>query len=141
MSNPVGWQGATSRSTGISSASINTGAGSLGSEIDNATNLDKWMSGEVVFTPSSTPAEGDVWEIFNLLAVGGTNYEDGGTSVQPVRSPDASIAVRTVSGQQRIAFRNVPIPPFKFKPLLWNGMSYNATGVTLTIYTHKELIS
>ena len=62
----------------------------------------------------------------------GTNYEDGGASVDPARAPDAIIPVREVSGVQRVGAFGVPIPPSNFKMLIGNrcGATWASSGNT-----------
>ena len=138
MASPIKWQQGNSRDTGISNASLAAGANVLGSEIDNAANRDKFASGDLTFNCAVAPTAGKVIEIYFLLAVDGSNYEDGSGSVDPVGVPVACIPARAVTGAQRVALKNVLIPPFKLKALLKSELDQNATGVTLQLYTHNS---
>lgn len=140
MANAVKWTTATSRTSGISSESINAGANNLGGEIDNGTNKDRFASLDLTFSCASAPTANTVWEVYVLYAIDGTNYEDGGSSVDPPKNPVGTIAARAVTGAQRQTLMNVPILPFKFKLLLKSELDQNATSVTMLCYTHNEEI-
>jgi len=114
------------------------GANYLGSAIDNATNRDKFCSGDLVFNCAIAPTANKVIELYFLLAVDGSSYEDGNDSTDPVGAPVACIPARAVTGVQRVALKNILIGPFKFKPLLKSELDQDATGVTLQIYTHNS---
>jgi len=130
MPSPIKWQESTSRDTGIANASLDAGANYLGAEIDNAANRDKFCSGDLAFNCAVAPTANKVIELYFLLAVDGSSYEDGSNTVDPAGVPVACIPARAVTGVQRVALKNIPIPPFKFKPLLKSELDQDATGVT-----------
>lgn len=71
-----------------------------------------------------------------LRALDGTNYSDGGTSVQPARRPDFLFTLRAVSTAQRLIARGVYLPPGLLKVLLKNdgtGQALAASGNLLKI--------
>lgn len=138
MASPIKWQESNARDTGIANASLSAGANYLGSEIDNATNRDKFCSGDLAFNCAVAPTANKVIEIYFLHAVNGANYEDGSDSIDPVGVPVACIPARAVTGPQRVALKNILVGPFKFKPLLKSELDQNATGVTLQLYTHNS---
>lgn len=141
MANAVKWSSTTSRTTGISSASINAGANSLGSEIDNSTNKDRFISMTLTFTCSTAATENQVFEVYILTAIDGTNYEDGdATPTDPKKASVGVFGNRNVTSAQRVNLENILIPPFKFKILLKSELDQNATSVTLLAYTHNEEI-
>lgn len=93
------------------------------------TSFDGYVEGKVELNlgaPSTTVTANTDVQLWFLLAVDGTNYEDGGASVTPARLPDLVIPLRAVSTAQRVA-RRCLIPVGSFKVLLRN----NGTGVTL----------
>lgn len=137
------WGAATSRTTGIAGDTINNGAASLGSEIDNTANKDRFCSVELTFRENAAPAAGAPFYLYLLQALDGTNYEDGGTAVQPLKGPDGAFpASADNTTVHKITRRNIPIGPFKFKPLVWNATGQNsyASSVILLLYTHNEEI-
>ena len=71
-----------------------------------------------------------------LRALDGTNYSDGGTSVQPARRPDFIFTVRAVATAQRLLYRGIYLPPGLMKFLLKNdgtGQALAASGNTLKV--------
>lgn len=134
------YKAATSRTTGISSASINNGAGALGSEIDFSSARELYLNLRLTFSCASAPASGAPWYVYLLTdAVGSGTYEDGGASVQPAGVPDAIINARPVTGSQIVEESGVRIKaPLKTKILLWNATGQNATSVTLLAWSHSE---
>lgn len=134
------WTAGTSRTTGISGVTINSGAGNLGSEIDNSSNKDRFLNLELQFTHGSAPTVNTPWLVYVLYAIDGTNYEEGGTSVQPKKWHVACFPVFADTSAHRVARANIPIAPFKFKLLVWNGTNQNSSSssVTLAAYTHNE---
>lgn len=139
MANEVLWNAATSVSSGISSESVNAGANNLGTEIDNTTNKDRFLSFDLTFSCASAPTANTTIEVYILYAIDGTNYEDGdATPTDPTKNPAAAVAARNVTGAQRVAVTNIPIQPFKFKILIKSELDQNATSVTLNAYTHNE---
>lgn len=139
MANAVKWTSTTSRTTGISSASITAGANSLGSEIDNSTNKDRYCSFDLAWTCSTAAAANTVVELYAIYAIDGTNYEDGdATPTDPKKTRLGVFANRNVTTAQRATLTNIPIAPFKVKFLLKSELDQNATSVTLLAYTHNE---
>jgi len=133
----------TSRTTGISGASINDGAGSLGSEIDfsAASTEEQEIDLELVATHGVAPSAGAPWYVYFLTAADDTNYEDGGAATQPARNPDAVINVRAVTAAQRVGYNGARLfSPSKTKILLWNATGQNATSVTLKAWSHSPEI-
>jgi hypothetical protein len=131
------WAAATSRTTGISAQSIANGAGYVGSEIDNATNLDDTMDIEVIINCSTAPTANLVLYVYVLYALDGTNYEDGSSSQVPVGVPMIAIPARNVTGAQRVMFRGMTISPLKFKILCWNSLGQTST-TTVTAKTYRR---
>ena len=134
------WVAATSRTTGISASNnFANASGLLSSEIDNTTNLDDTMDIELSFDPEAAPGAGVVFRIYILLAIDGTNYEDGGTSLEPTaKTPATFIACRAVDTAQKVARHGIPIPPQKFKILVWNATAVQHDAVTLLAETYRK---
>ena len=130
------WTTPTSRTTGIATESITTAAGFVGSEIDNATNLDEYLDLDIAFSCDTAPAENTVLLVYLLFAVDGTNYEDGSTSVQSKGVPMPVAAFNVTTGQRK-ALTQIPIPPSKFKIAIWNTLDQTAV-VTVTAKTYRR---
>ena len=140
MANLIKWGSPTNVTAPISGASINAAAGSLGTQYDNETNKHRFASFQVTATHGTAPVAGEAWLLYFVLAQDNTNDEDGGTAVQPQKPAETFFAVRAVTSAQKVTRFSVPLPPFKFKPLLWNDTSQNATSVTLDMEVYNEEI-
>jgi hypothetical protein len=138
MANEIKWKAPTSRTSGISSASINAGTNSLGSEIDNETNLDRWLALNLTWTCSSAATAGKVIEAYIIYDVTSAAYEDGGASEDPAKSPVAVFVDDGGTGEQQQTVEDIPIKPFAFKILLKSELDQNATSVTLLAETYNE---
>jgi len=136
----MSWAAAgASRTTGIASASLTAGANSLGSEIDNTANKDRWATLELTFTCSTAATARKVVEAYLIYATDGTNYEDGdGTPTDPAKSPAGVFVNRNVTTQQKTTITGIPLEPLKFKLLLKSELNQDATSLTLLCYTYNE---
>lgn len=135
MATTHSWGSFTSRTTGISAASISDTANSLGSEIDNSTNKDTYANFTLAFTCGGGAPTG-IFKLWLVTDIGNGAYEDGdGTPTNPARAADVTFGARGVTSAQRQNKVNVPIPGTKLKPLLRNETGQNATSVTLLMYT------
>ncbi len=88
---------------------------------------------ELLANAGSAMTVNTVVYVWLLRAPDGTNYEDGGTSVTPLRNPDAIFVVRAATAN-RITKR-CRIPPGTFKPLIQQqtGQTWNSSGNTLKL--------
>lgn len=127
------WSAPTNVSAPVSAQTVNAAAGSLGSEYDNETNKKQFVSLELNFQHGSAPVANAPWFVYILYAQDGTNYEDGGASVQPGKLPVATFPARAVTTAQRVTISGIPILPFKFKPLVWNGTAQNSSSNAVTL--------
>jgi len=92
---------------------------------------------ELVVTYGVAPTAGTGVSVWFLSTQDGTNFEDGGTSTTPARSPDVVIPVAAVTTAQRIIRRAV-MPWGRVKVLAKNdgtGQAMAASGNTLKIRT------
>ena len=134
--------GLTSLTTGISAASVNNGAGSLGSAIDlsAAGSRDMNIVLELTATEASSPVLGAPWYVWLIPAFDGTNYTHS-SAIQLGRNPDAILRC-DVATAQIIGYgtgrpdNQILAAPAKFKFLLWNASGQNATGVTLKAWSY-----
>ncbi len=108
-------------------------SGSLGTEYDNETNKKRFAAFQLNFQHGTGPTAGRVWLLYLLYATDGTNYEDGGTSVQPRKMPACSFPVRNVTSAQVVTIPIVAISPFKFKPLVWNDTDQNSSSSAVSL--------
>jgi hypothetical protein len=120
--------------TQLNSLANNT-MSSAGSAINNVYATSNWngypfASVQLVLAAySGTPTAASSINVWFLKSVdGGSTYEDGSSSLQPVRAPDVIIPVEAVStGPQKITIQNVKLPVGYFEPIALN----NGTGITL----------
>ena len=116
----------------------------ISSAIDNSTNKDLFIDIEVylasVDLTSSTNPSIRIWLI---ARTDGTNFEDGGASVEPIRAPDAIIPLRDVNAAQRVFARMAMATPDQFKILVQNkaGAALAASGNTVKYNTYGELVA
>ena len=140
----IKWAGWTSRGAVLGAelnALANSGRSAAGTEVNNATNKDRWGKLELAATFGTAPSAGGYVEIYAVTAPDGTNYEDGSNSVDPgAHKLIDRIPVRAVTTAQRLTGRTMPLEPAKTKFLLTNGsgQAFPASGSTLTLYTTNE---
>ena len=127
----------------------NNSNGSAGSAVNNVaggtSNADGYVRGvvELVLAAySGTPSAGTGVSLWFLRSIdGGSNYEDGSSSVTPARMADVVIPVRSLaSGPQRVA---VPcwLPAGYWKPLARNdgtGISFASSGNTVKVTAETD---
>jgi hypothetical protein len=119
-----------------------------GSAVTNAigtSNTDGYVRGKlelVLAGYSGTPAVGSTIDVWFLKTIdGGSNYEDGSSSVTPPRNPDAVVPVRAVaSGGQRVIVE-CWVPVGLFKPIARNngiGLTLASSGNTVKILLNTD---
>jgi len=111
----------------------------LSAEIDNEAGLYPYITFELVADFGGNPAAGGYVGLWILKEIDGTNFEDGSTTVDPARTEDVYIPLRTnLSTVQRVTIVNIVIPPYGFKVLLRNksGQAMDASGNTLKYRRH-----
>ena len=138
MANEVKWKAPTSRTSGIAAATLNAGANLLGDEIDNETNLDRWMALNLTWTCGTASNAGEVVEVYLVYDVTSGDYQDGGASEDPQKAPVAVFVDDGGTAAQQQTVIDIPIKPFAFKILLKSELSNNATSVTLLAETYNE---
>lgn len=93
----------------------------IGSEVDNETGKNRFAAFDLYCRFQSAPSAGGYCALYLVPAVDGSNYGDGNDSVAPPSTYMVGMfPVRAVTTQQRVEMVSVPLPPFKFKPLLIN---------------------
>lgn len=113
----------------------NNAATAASSAIANQTNLDIYTDWELVLG-SLSPAAGAFVSVYIMEAVDGTNYPAPSAADMRLQTTQLLFVAplgTTAATAQRIAIRNVVIPPGTFKIILDNqsGVALNATGNTL----------
>jgi hypothetical protein len=120
--------------------SLADAANKLGAAINNTSNLNMWMDLEIVLA-SLTPGTGPYINVYFTAAVDGTNYTDGGDSVDPAYSDlIRSVPIVTGTGAKRVWVRKLEIPPLNFKILIENkaGTALASSGNTVKYITYNE---
>jgi len=99
-----------------------------------------YMDIEVNLTTVDLSAQVPAIYLWLLARTNGTDYEDGGDSVDPARPPDAIIPIVASNAAHRGFARNILTTPDYGKILLENqtGAALNATGNTLNYYLYSE---
>lgn len=121
-------------STGLNSLANNT-MSAASSSIANQTNLDIYVDIEVVLA-SLSPSSGSFVALYILEAIDGTNFPAQSDADLRLTTTQLLCTIptgTTASTAQRIAVRNVVIPPGIFQIKLDNqtGVSLNASGNTV----------
>lgn len=125
---------ANSRSSGFSSTTITNTSTGTGSAIDNATNLDEFLTAEAVYSYGTAPTTGKTLELHLTYALDGTNYEEvSAFTLIASFSPDAD-----TSTHRRELIRNWPLLPFAFKIVVKNVDTGQTITITLNAYTHSR---
>lgn len=97
---------------------------------------------ELVVTFGTAPTANTTINLWLLREVDGTNFEDGGASVTPLRPADALFQLRAVTTAQRIIVV-ADLPPGVVKPLIRNdgtGQAFASSANTLKIRPITEAI-
>lgn len=125
--------------------SLADGSRVLSSAIDNDAGLDLYADFELVVQyTSSAPAAGVIAaELFLLPTVDGTNYPEGGTSLDPQQALKVGTFESrngSTSATERLVVSGVSLPPRDFKILLKNisGKTLASSGNTLKIRPYKS---
>jgi len=144
----IKWAGApTSRSTVLTTELNSLANGSrtnAGSEIDNSSNLDTYGFLKLAVTFGTNPSAGAYVEIHMLMALDGTNYPDGSSSVDPgVDTTILTIPILASTSAQSKQVGPFLLPPSKVKFILVNatGQAFPASGSTLTLYTQNQSVA
>lgn len=145
MPNPIKWEGAPESQGNVLSTELNALANNArtaaGTEVDNATNGDKYGYLELAVDFGSAPSAGAYCNIYMVMALGGTTYADGSASVDP--GADAwviGIPILASTAAQNKQVGPILLPPAKCKFILENvtGQPFPATGSTLKLYTSND---
>lgn len=118
----------------------NNASATASSAIANQTNLDIYCDLEVNLG-SLSPAAGAYVAIYIMEAVDGTNYPNPSDADLRLATSQLLCVVpigTTASTAQRVAVRNLVLPPGTFKLRLDNqtGVALNASGNTVKINTY-----
>ena len=140
----IKWAGApTDRSTVLTTELNSLASGSrtnVGTEIDNSANLDTYGFLKLAVTFGTNPSAGAYVEIHMLMALDGTNYPDGSSSVDPgADTTILTIPILASTSAQSKQIGPFLLPPSKIKFILVNqtGQAFPASGSTLRLYTQN----
>lgn len=125
----------------INAATLGSGSNLVSSEVDNAINKDRFADLELQIDFDTTaPTKNRVVEVYLLLARDGTNYEDGGVSVDPLKAPVGAFPVRDILTAQRLTLEEVRLPLSKIKVLLKSEVDQGSStdSTTLRIWTYNK---
>jgi len=119
-------------------------ANKLGAAIDFAaagTDRKTYLDIEIYLASIDLSAQTNpAINIWLLARTDGTNFEDGADAIDPARMPDKVVALREVSGAQRVFARFLLTTPDQGKLLIENksGAALAATGNTVKYYNYSE---
>jgi len=134
------WQ--TAISSGLDSLA-NDGL-AISSAIDNSSNRDLFADVEVYLaTVDLSGQTNPAIYVWLIARTDGTNFEDGGSSVEPARAPDAIVPLREVNAAQRVFARMLMATPDQFKILVQNktGAALAASGNTVKYNLYGETVA
>ena len=127
-------------STGLNSLANNT-MSAASSTLDNSVNLDIYCDIEVNLA-SLSPTAGAYVSIYVWEAIDGTNFPAQSDADLRLTSTQLLCTIpigTTASTAQRVAYRNLVLPPAKIQFKLDNqaGVALNASGNTVKIITYN----
>lgn len=116
-------------------------SGAMGGDASHAALLGDW---ELAVTFGTGPTLDAAIDLYLVPAVDGTNYVDGDASIRP--APNlyvGSFYVRNVTSAQRMAIRDVPMPPGLYKAVIANnsGQAFPSSGSTLKVRPHSRRVA
>jgi hypothetical protein len=143
MATSFKWVGPTDRGTVLTTELNALGIGAfsaVGPAYDNTTNLDEWGAIDIVLA-SLTPTTGAYLQIFLVVSLDGTTYEDAPSATQPgSHQLVATVSLNVSTSAKRVCTIWFRLPPNKFKFVLKNasGVALGATLNTCTLKTANE---
>jgi hypothetical protein len=111
-----------------------------GPAYDNTTNLDEYAYCDIVLA-SLLPTTGGYLQIFLVVSVDGTTYEDAPSATNPgSHQLVATVSLNVTTSAKRVSSKRFEIPPLKFKFVLKNasGAALGATLNTVAMTTVNE---
>lgn len=142
------WSAGTARSGAALTTELNALADAaysgVGPELDNATNLDVWCIGVLSVDFVAASDLNAPISLYAVVAVDGTNYEDGSASIRyPQDSFVGIFQVYNTTAAQLLVTKPFMLRPFKTKFAVYNqsGEAFPATGSTMTPYTFNRTIA
>lgn len=136
------WTAATHRSGADLGTQLNSLASvsysGVGAALDNSVNLDVWGIAVLSVQFGSAPNLDELVQLFGVVAVDGTNYEDGSSSLRyPQDSYLGVFQCYNTTNAQVLCTKPFQLRPFKTKFAAYNGtaQAFPASGSTITIWT------
>jgi hypothetical protein len=137
------WGGGTSRGNQLTTelnALANGAFSAVGPAYDNTANLDEYADADITLA-SLLPTTGGYLQLFLVVSVDGTTYEDAPSATNPSGGRLlGTVGVNVTTSAKRLMIKRFEIPPFKFKFVLKNqaGVAFGATLNTVAITTYNE---
>jgi hypothetical protein len=116
------------------------GTGSaLGTAYNNASSLNLWGDFWLSVTFGVAPTADTTVDLYIVPATDGSNYNDGGTSTQPVNFYRGSWSLRAVTAHS-LTIHGVMLPPVPFKIFIVNGsnQAFPGSGSTVQMVGYRE---
>ncbi len=141
------WAAFTNRGTVLTTemnSLINAAYTAVGTVIDNSVNLDRFGCLLLSSTWGSAPVLNSVCRMYALVALDGTNYEDGGSSVRPTEAAFCGVfQLQNVTSAQLVRTPMFELVPSKTKFVLFNGSGQTmaASASTVTLFTTNRTFS
>lgn len=132
MSNPIKWTAPGTFRVALSCANLasNTRVLSLNYDNNSSGRHDTRGDYELLVKFASAPGTGGLIDLYLIPAVDGINLADGSPSVEPSQDLKAgSFRVQATTSQQRLALRDIDLPPGLFAHLLWNRTGQSTGAV------------
>jgi len=120
----------------ITNSTAGDDAGALSSEVDNATNEDRWMGLRCTIDPNGTPT-GPV-DVYIVYALDGSTYDSGDASTEPPASAKIGSIDVTQATSVQYTVGPLMIMPFKFKIVMWNRTGVSMTDLDVYLETFNE---
>jgi hypothetical protein len=127
----------TTELNSLASAAFCTIGAAQGS--DATTAADLFGDFELVATYGTAPTAGTTVDLYLVPSIDGTNYADTPTATTAKGLMVGSFELRNVTTAQRIAIRDVPLPPGLWKAIVQNngGQAMAASGNTVKMRPHS----
>jgi hypothetical protein len=120
-------------------SSVGGSSGVFDNTIGNSGVSNGYFLGDVEMVCAafgSAPTANTALNVWFLQTIDGTNYEDGSSSITPVRPPNVAFQFQASTNAQRLIQLSIPLPAGKFKVLAQNngsGQTMAGSGNTIKV--------